>query len=396
MGGSAVRTVGLLIQLVVIARFCGAEQLGVYSFALALTTPIVLTFGWHLRVMLAVDAHHRYAWSAYRRLRTWSLLFAGVVLGLVCVLWSTANVHFIILMLVYAVKSSEALSELGYGMMQRVGDTKAIGIGNSIRGVAATFAIAIPLMFGARLEIAVVCQAIASGLVYLLVEMPRVSRFSQDWHQGSDSSLALLKTVWPLGISLGFTAFAAGAPRLVLTQFGLVTEAGAFLIIISLMMPASILVTSLQQTYGARMADAVRAQNQVIWKRHLRYCIAVGYGSVFVMAIFGWFALMALPLMLGWNVDVSLSAFAAMACAAAIQTHQNLLGTGLDSTGNFHVKLMLYIQQAVVVYLLSWLLIPAHGLGGAFTAMLISAFVSLGLTWIVVQRSNTKSFRALP
>lgn len=396
MGGSAVRTIGLLIQLVVIARFCGAEQLGIYSFALALTTPIVLTFGWHLRVMLAVDAKHRYTWSAYRRLRTWSLLFAGVVLGLVCLFWSTANAHFIILLLVYAVKSSEALSELGYGMMQRAGDTKAIGIGNSIRGVAATLAIVIPLMFGASLEIAVGSQAVASGLVYVLAEMPRVQRFSPDWNQGADSGLSLLKTVWPLGISVGVTALAAGVPRLLLTQFGLVAEAGAFLILTSLMMPASILISSLQQTYGARMADAVRAQNQAAWKRYLNHCIAVGYGSVLVMAMIAWFALMALPLMLGWSVDVSWSAFAVMACASAIQTHQNLLGTGLDSTGNFFVKLMLYSQSAVVVYLLSWLLIPEHGLGGAFMAMLISALLSLGLTWIVARRSNKKIFQILP
>lgn len=392
LGGSLVRTVGLLIQLIVIARICGAELLGVYSFALALTTPLVATLGWHLRVMLSVDAEHRHAWSAYRRLRTVSLLIGLPVVLAICWCWSTAWSHLVLILLVYAVKSVEALSELGYGVLQRVGDARAIATGNALRALLVTVGLCLPLLLGATLVQAVAIQAVASLLAYLIVELPRMRGFLGRWAEGSSSSVILLAAAWPLGVAVGLSALGSGMPRLVLTEWDLVAEAGALLIVINLLSPASLAINAMQQSFGARMADAAKQRDRSHWRLYLRQSILVGYVVVMVGGMAAWVAILLLTPLIGWQVEISLGAFVAVVVAAAIQAHQALLGTGLDSLRRFTAKLVIQVTYLVTVAGLCVLLIPRSGLTGACLALLGAAVVSLCMTWWSARRAAAVLF----
>lgn len=392
LGGSLVRTVGLLVQLVVIARVCGADLLGVYSFALALTTPLVLTLGWNLRVMLSVDADHQHAWSAYRRLRSTSLVLGLIVALAICWWWSTAWQHVALIMLVYAVKCIESLSELGYGVLQRVGDARAIATGNALRAVLVTSGLCLPLVLGTTLEVAVAVQAGASLLAYLTVELPRMRGSLTRWAQGSPDSMVLFVAAWPLGIAVGASALGSGMPRLVLTECELIAQAGALLIVINLLSPASLAINAMQQAFGARMADAVRQRDRAHWRQYLRQSILVGYLACAVVGVAAWIGLLLLTPILGWQVEIGLPAFIAVVLAGGIQSHQTLLGTGLDSMRRFASKLMIQVVYLLAVGGLCVALIPRFGLDGACLALLGSAVISLGLTYWSTQRAADELF----
>lgn len=374
------RTVGLLVQLIVIARLCGAEELGLYSFALALTTPIVLTLGWHLRVMLSVDADHHHAWSAYRRLRTWSHLFGFLITVAICWCWSTAWSHVLLILLVYVTKCVESMSELGYGVLQRVGHTRAIASGNALRAILVTVGLCLPLLLGCELELAVGIQAAASMLAYVAVELPRIRGSLGRWSVGSPDVFALLRQVWPLGLAVGVGALGSGMPRLFLTDHGFVAEAGVLLVVINLMSPASLLVTSMQQSFGSRMADAVKCQDRQLWRRYLIQSIVVGYLACLAVGLVAWSGLWLLTPILGWQIDISLVAFAAVVVAGGIQTHQTLLGTGLDSMRQFSTKLVIQFAYVAAIGVSGIMLIPSEGLLGACLTILVGAVLSLAVT----------------
>lgn len=377
MRGSAARIVGMLVQLVVIARWCGAEQLGIYSFALALTTPLILVCTWHLRQFLAMDASARFAWKAYRDLRNVSLLTGAAVTGLLCWWWPTAQAHAVLVGLVYLAKSAEAYPELGHGLLQRHKDFSAVGNSNAIRSTAATIGLCVPLLFHATLEAAVMVQAAMLIAVYMAVDRRQIARLIAGWHGESRDASALLRRVWALGIAAGAGGLVTGIPRLILVSHGREAEAGILLILLNLFAPASLVIAAFAQSNGSHLADAGVVHARAEWSAVLRRCILVGYASTLVNGIAAWVVILVLPFLLGQPIEVGFALVMAFAVAGAVQSHTAFVGTGLESLGSHVVKLPnLLLQGGVLLVLCQWL-IPTHGLWGVVGALALSSLVVL-------------------
>lgn len=377
MRGSGARIVGMLVQLVVIARWCGAEQLGIYSFALALTTPVILVCGWHLRQFLAMDANGWFAWKAYRALRDVSLFGGGLVLALVCWLWPTAQAHAALVLLVYLAKSAEAFPELGHGLLQRHKHFAAVGNSNAVRSLCGTLGVCVPLLLHATLETAVMVQAGMLVAVYVLMDRRQVAPLIAGWRGQSHNGLALLRRVWALGIAAGMGGLVTGIPRLVLVSYGREAEAGILLILLNLFAPASLLIAAFAQSNGSRLADAGAADARGEWSAGLRRCIVVGYLGTLVNGFAAWVVILVLPWILGQPFDVSIWLVMAFAVAGAIQSHAAFLGTGLESLGSHMVKLPNLILQGGVLAVTCHLWIAPHGLWGVVGALALSSLVVL-------------------
>ncbi len=377
MRGSGARIIGMLVQLVVIARWCGSEQLGIYSFALALTTPIILVCGWHLRQFLAMDANGWFAWKAYRALRDVSLLGGALVLALVCWLWPTAHAHATLVLLVYLAKSAETFPELGHGLLQRHKHFAAVGNSNVIRSLCGTFGLCVPLLLQSALETAVMLQVVMLVAVCVLVDRRQVAPLIAGWSGRSHNGLALLRRVWALGIAAGTGGLVAGIPRLVLVSYGREAEAGILLILLNLFAPASLLIAAFAQSNGSRLADAGVAQAKAEWSAGLRRCIVVGYLGTLMNGIAAWVVILALPWILGQPFNVSIWLVMAFAVAGALQSHAAFMGTGLESLGSHVVKLPNLLLQGGVLAVMCHLWITPHGLWGVVGALALSSFVVL-------------------
>ncbi|MBA3700058.1 MAG: hypothetical protein H0W78_14510 [Planctomycetes bacterium] len=377
MRGSGARIIGMLVQLVVIARICGTEQLGIYSFALALTTPIILVCGWHLRQFMAMDANGWFAWKAYRDLRNISFVGGALVLGLLCWLWPTAQVHMVLVGLVYLAKAAEAYPELGHGLLQRRKDFAAVGNSNAIRSLCGTLGLCVPLLLQAALETAVMLQVVMLVAVCVLVDRRQVAPLIAGWSGRSHNGLALLRRVWALGIAAGTGGLVAGIPRLVLVSYGREAEAGILLILLNLFAPASLLIAAFAQSNGSRLADAGVAQTKAEWSARLRRCIVVGYLGTLVNGFAAWVVILSLPWILGQPFDVSIWLVMAFAVAGAMQSHVSFVGTGLDSLGSHVVKLPNLLLQGGVLAVMCHLWIVPHGLWGVVGALALSSLVVL-------------------
>lgn len=394
MRGSVARILGMLVQLVVIARWCGPEQLGVYSFALAMTMPIILVATWHLRQVLAMDAHGRFAWAAYSRLRTASLTVGGVLLGVVCWCWPTAQLHVVLLGLVYVAKVAEVHPELGHGLLQRHKDFGRVGTANAIRAVGATFALCFPLVMGAGLEVAVLVQAVVLVLVQVVVDRRYVAALIAGWKGESTSSIALLGQVWALGFAAGIGSLLVGIPRLMLVSYGMEAEAGVLLILLNLFAPATLLIAAFAQSSGSHLADAVFSRSAHDWWARMRRCVVVAYVSTLMNAVAAWLVTLALPWLLGHPFEVSLGLIVALAVSGALQAHLAFLGTGLESLGAHVIKLPNLVLQMAVLVASGSFLIPAHGLWGVVGSLAVSTLVVLFTTALSLNARTKRHFGA--
>ncbi len=116
--GAIAYAAGLWLQLVMIARFGGPPAVGAYSFALALTLPVMLLSGLQLRTLFASDARGAYSFREYRLLRmgTTTLALAAMVpVALGTDQWRTLSP---VLAPICAKAAADALSDIYYGLWQ--------------------------------------------------------------------------------------------------------------------------------------------------------------------------------------------------------------------------------------------------------------------------------------
>lgn len=376
--GSAAHLGLQLLQVMVIGHVLGVEVIGHYGYCLAIITPVLLLATWHVRHARVVDAAGIFAWQAYARLRSAGLCAAFILLASGLLIPGLQEIGPLFAALVI-LKISDLWMDLPYSSYQRTGEIGRIGIGVGGRGVLSTLAFIMLLTGLGTLSGAIIAQAMVSWVWWLSVERPGL-RTARDFGErdGAEASpMSLWRRVWPLGLTVALGSLVASFPRIALAERHGAEEAGHYLLLGYLFIPALLLQGSLQQSVVPKLAaTAHQGKSNEMVRLLLR--LAVHQAAALLVVMGGVWGVQSL-FSLSWVVRgfaISLPELAWFTGGLILVIMNNVIGLAMDAVGFFRAKLVHWLMIAISSSALTWWLAD-RGIVGAGIAAVVAGVIGV-------------------
>lgn len=374
--------------LVVVARLASPSALGQLALGYALTAPIFLFSGLHLRAQQATDAAGRFRFADYVAVRAAGMAAALVVTaGIVLARSDDAGTRLIVLAVAFS-KAVEGMSDVYYAALQRHERMRPIALSLVWRGVCALLAVSAALLAGAGLLGALLALGAAWVAVLAWYDRPAAWSVVQEAAARLDrrAVLRLVATSLPLGLVIMLVSLRTNVPRYFIEAGSGAAELGVFAALSSLLTAGNVVVSALGQSAVPRLARHFYERDLAAFRRLLARLLAlaaaVGVAGIAGAALVGRPLLLALfgePYAARADLLVALMGVGLLAYAASF------LGYALTSARRFQVQLPLFAATTLACAGASAWLVPGHGLLGATAAWGASLLLELVLLWVILE-----------
>jgi O-antigen/teichoic acid export membrane protein len=350
--------------IVVLARYGSATMLGQYALGLAIGTPVTLLASLSLRTVLVTDTAGDRTFGRYLRLRLAGMAAALVVIAGVAGLVGGQS-GFVVL-LVGVVKAIDCVGDLYYGLFQRHGRMRDVGISMSINGVVTVAAAGTLLALTGSVVWAVLGSAAGSALggIGYCVRAARPLRTTE---------AEIIVGVWrlslvalPLGAASGIASVTVNLPRYAVEHRLGTAALGVFAALAYVVLASNMLLAAVVAPLLPAMSRLVAAGNGAalasMARRLLLGSLAVGGLAVAAAWALGEPLLRAVY---GEEYARHADAFVVLTLAAAAAAVPYVVGTALSAVRRFGQQLLASAATLAATGGLAYLLTPAYGLTGA-------------------------------
>ena len=384
---------------VALAKMGSPEMVGQFALGLAITAPIVLFAGLHLRAVQATDARQVYQFSDYLGLRLVTTFLALVVIAAIAWGYSNGETRWTILLIGLA-KAFEAISDIFYGLFQQRERMDWIARSMMIKGPLSLVALTVAVLVTQRVWTGSAALAIVWLVVLVLYDIPngmrilgvdRPAELRPQWHP--PTLLRLTRLAFPLGLTMMLISLNANIPRYFIEHHWGQRELGFFAAVAYLMVVGTTVVNALGQSASPRLAkyyaSRSRQQFSYLLMRLIGIGLALGTAGILVSLAAGREILTLLyrPEYAQFN-----HVLVWVMAAAALSYVASFLGYAMTAARYFAVQPAIFGAVALVNALFCFILVPAYGLPGAAWALGIANGVQvlLSLTCVFI------SFHRMP
>ena len=363
-------------------------MLGQYALAVALTTPLVMLSHLNLRAVLATDVGGRQPFGDYVAVRLGVSGLSLVGIAILALLSGHSGSLAAVILVTGLAQSSETVSDIYYGAMQRRDEMDLIARSMIARGLVSVCAFGLALYFLHDLVWAL--AAVAAGRVALLLayDRPRGAAGESLVRSGLGAEMSILRTAMPLGVMLLLVSLNTNVPRYAIERYLGVGELGAFAAVASFLTVGSTVVNALGQAATPRLARHFSRRESSHFLR-LTFLLAasvcaLGVAGVVVAAAFG-------ETILGVVYRPEYAAHGGLLVAVmgtAIPGYVAIaLGYAITAARAFDAQVPLFCVVAASCGGASWLLVPRFGLRGAALSLAIAASVQIGGEALILARA---------
>lgn len=241
--------------LIIIIKILNEYELGVYTFALAITAPITLLFNMKLRSYIISSDNIDYV--KFTQFRNFTNVIAMLIIFLISVLFYR-DISIIIL-LIAIIKIIEMNFEYYQSYPNREKFFERPSILMIWRVLTSTLIFYITLLITEKLAYALVFQ-IFSLVIYLFIEKKENLSLVNITSIVADIRLkSLFFTLIPLGIVQALFSFSTNIPKYLLEQLGNIEQVGIFSGILYVVTIFNLLMTTLNQTLLPYLKDIFRS-----------------------------------------------------------------------------------------------------------------------------------------
>jgi O-antigen/teichoic acid export membrane protein len=387
LAGNVVFAAMQWVVVAALARLASPEAVGLYSFSLALTTPLFLLGNLNLRAFQATDAAGQFRFTQYLGLR--SVLTGAVAAGLLVAVATGAFGRDAgpVVAAITAAKSFEALSDVCYGLFQQRQRMERIATSLVLRGVLGAGAAGAALATSGSTARAATSLAAAWLAVLLVHDLPRARRFvgalSLDLAR---ESFALARRAAPLGLVMAMLALSHNLPIYAI-QRRLGAEAlGFYAAVAYFFLAGRMLVDAVSQSMSPALAVCVLRGDGAGFRRLLMRGLALGLGigvaGVLVAhGLGGWL----LRLVYGPPFQEYQILFVASMAAAALGFEASFLGVALTASRRLRALVVSNVVALAVMGVACAVAIPRLGLLGAPAAIALATGIKILANAVVLR-----------
>ncbi len=363
--------------LVIIARFEGADAVGQFTLALALTAPVVMFFAIGMRTLLASDVEKDHGFTAYLTIKI--ILSAIGLIICTSIAFLYGGTLFWIILAVALSKTVETISDMYYGYAQQQERLNRISISLISRGTLSTVLLTVVYLITDSLTISLYAY-MASWLAVLLLYDRRNTDELYHAPRAEDAQemRKILLSGAPLGLTMLMLMLSPNIPRYFLEYHNGVTELGIFSAMAYFIIVGNIPVMALGQSLLPILAKA-NADGDVKRFRSLVMRAVLGVFGIGICGIIAAIFLgeFVLDLVYGPEFAAQAHILPYIALAAALGYVGNILGYTISAVKIFKAQAPGFAIVMLVSLVASLLLIPSMGLYGAAYVLILNSVASI-------------------
>ena len=404
--------------LVVLAKLCSEETVGLYVLGITVTSPIFLFAGLQLRRLQATDANEEFHFGHYLGLQ----LLACVVAMLAC--WGAAwgsghhDAALAVILLVGFSKAVETLSNTFYGLFQQRERLDRISKSMVLQSVLSATGLCGGVVLLDDIVWACVWSAIGRVVAVGLYDVPSLL-----WLAGTDSRLHRQPTanghlfsaclprwerepLWrlamlglPLGVTGMLVSLNTNFPRYFVEQFGGKAELGIFGVLCAPLYVMHTLTKSLESSASAQLAKLYASGDLRGFRRLLGRLMATHTAVALAGVVVAWlFGRPLLTLLFKAEYAEHVDVFVSIMWATLIATSAGVMTTALIAARRIQIQLPMIAATSLAALATCWWLVPIYGMHGAAWSLGISKlpYLAAGLWMIAKMQPNVGHVSNVP
>ncbi|MGZ9583868.1 lipopolysaccharide biosynthesis protein [Paenibacillus marinisediminis] len=372
--------------IAVMAKWGGAETVGLYALALAVSAPIFMFTNLQLRTIQATDAARQFSFENYVALRLMMLVLAMLIMGGILIVNPYSREAAIIILLVSLSKGIEAISDVIYGLLQQRERLDLISKSLLLRGPITLLVMASLFWSTGSLIAGVAGMCIAWLLLLLLVDMRYAAQHHiLRWSRAAFNVRALLKLSLPLGIVMMIISLNDALPRYFIEHYLGVEMLGIYSSLAYFIVAGSTVLSAIGQSASPRLAKYYAQGEYRQYFRLLSYMglLALGLGVAGICAAM-WLGSPLLALLYTPQFAAYSPLLVLLMGYGAVLYMASTTGYGMSAARKFRIQPYLFALTFAVSLISQWLLIPKLGIEGAVYALMIVAGVQTLASGIVI------------
>ncbi len=395
-----------------LAKLTSPEMVGRFALGLAITAPIIMLSQLQLRGVQATDAKDEYTFGQYLGLRLVTTAMALLVIVGIAWVGSYPLNTALVIMAVGLSKALESVSDVYYGLMQRLERMDRIAKSLMIKGPASLVALGVLVLLTGDIFWGVIGLAV-TWLSLLVLYDVRNAKFmlQESFASQRDGRLGLRRMMlpnfcpndlarlaWlalPLGITMALISLNTNIPRYFVENIWGESQLGIFAALAYLVVTGNTLVSAMGQSVIPRLAKYYAAGDLDGYKHLLARMVSMGIllsiAGVLVSVFAGY---RLLGLLYRHEYAVYNNVLIWLMIVAGMSYITSFLGYGMTAARYFRVQLPLFMVVVTATFGASLWLIPRFALTGAALAMGAGALAQLvGSCFVfvhILQKKNVK------
>ncbi|MEZ4869483.1 MAG: hypothetical protein R3C14_49625 [Caldilineaceae bacterium] len=384
--------------LIVLSKLGTPEIVGQFALALAVTAPIFMFANLKLRSVQATDALDEYLFGEYLGLRLLTTVIGFGIVGVVSILAGYDLYVIALILLIGLAKSVESVSDICYGLFQKVERMDQTARSLIWRGTVALVVMALLLFWTGNILYGAAGLVLVWFTVFWLHDIPQ-SRLilGGGIQQGMLRGLSrhkLLQLAWlalPLGVTMFLVSLNTNIPRY-FAEASLGSAAlGVYAAIAYIQAAGSTFVEALGASINARMAHYYAAQNRGAYFKLLMRLVGISsllaLGGITAAALFG----KPLLTLLYRAEYADQTLFLLLMIAAGMSYIASALNHAMTAARRYRVQVPIFGAVTLsVVAVCAWA-VPRYGLYGAAAAQGVGMSVQVLASLLVVVAAMRKA-----
>lgn len=393
-----------MVIILILNRVGSAEDVGLYSYAYAVTAPLQAFLGFHARAFIAIDRlnGHRVEDFLAQRVYMAGALFSSLI---VLAIWHGKSPDgAAVLLAMGLVRVAESLGEISIGVMQRHHRAALMTVAYGVRAGISVCCFAWFFIEGYPLWFTLIVVALIGLLTFFVLDRNILAKMGEPINlRRTASSLLSFKPI-TLSVSLvsagflnAFSVIENNVPRYVLEEFVGLNELGVYTtlgfglaIVTNLVHPLYFMTFA----HLGQLAQKYDAESRVAFKRLMTFNLSVTavFGILLVLAAgMCWEAFLAT--LFGDRFGQQSALLIVMAIGAAVGLVRSCLGFILTSLNILRSQSILSVVN--VGLFLGLCAAEGRGLGtiGIAWAWVVSSSICTVLTFLLLGRSVRETGR---
>lgn len=372
------------LLLILIVRFTNPEMVGYYTFAIALTSPVMLFANMRLRLRYVVEDDLYF--KDLKKLRLILDVLCTVIIILITVIF--LRDYLLITLLISISKVLDLRSDLLYGILQKSEDFKVISLMMIGKNSLIITLFGISIVLTKNLYISIVCQIIAQIVWLLLIENQAQKRINESNYIKSDKKIifSIFIAGLPLGIVQLLNSYNILIPRYVIEKYLSLEAVGIFASISYILTIIGIFMNALSQNFIVSVKRDVANNNfgkvkKFVNQNSLLAALVLGGISILSTYFFGGFFI---NLVYGEAYARHSFILVIISISIIFNFLTWMYDTALMALKIYNFQLIVSITTLIVSIIVSFISIINFGLLGAAWAIVIITFVQALIRYIII------------
>lgn len=215
LAGNVLFSVGMWLNISVIAKLSNVEAVGDYALANAIISPLFALFSLNLRAAIVTDVVGQFQYREYFSTRVVMSLLCTVAILVITVFQATTYEFVATMSFLTAAKVAEAFCDIRNALSQKMDDMRTIAVSMGLRGMVGSLSLFVGLLATESLPVGLACLAVTWIAIYHFHDK-RISKTKltkRDIFPKLSSMKSIIGLCLPLGILLLINLSINNIPR---------------------------------------------------------------------------------------------------------------------------------------------------------------------------------------